>query len=256
LHNLKRTISTITWAFKLTWAVNSRLTSGMVITAVLRNLLPAALVLVARSLVNAISAALDNGEQLIESILPIILLGLAVSIAEVLSRNLNLYFNERLRDELDIDVSSQILEHGAKLDLAYFEDPRFQDVMARARQNTANHFSQFITRIIDAAANAVQIVSLATILIFIEPYITMIFLLFGIPYLLFHWNIAKLRYQTEYTRTTKRRWTGYYLSQVLEKGAVPEIRVLGLAPLFIRKFRSLMSGCSPSATLGLTGWFE
>lgn len=214
----------------------------MVITAILRNLLPAALVLVARSLVNTLSATLSAGEQIIGPVLPIISLGLAVSIAEALSRNLNLYFNERLRDELDIDVSSRILEHGAQLDLAYFEDPRFQDVMARARQNTANHFSQFIIRIIDAAANAVQIVSLAAILFFIEPYITLVFLLFGIPYLLSHWNIAKLRFQTEYTRTTRRRWTAYYLSQVLDKAAVPEIRLLGLAPLFIRKFRSLMSG--------------
>jgi ATP-binding cassette subfamily B protein len=185
---------------------------------------------------------MSTGEQLIESVLPVLMLGLSVSIVEVLSRNLSIYFNERLRDELDINVSARILEHGAKLDLAYFEDPRFQDVMARARQNTAGHFSQFITHIIDAAANAVQIVSLAAILIFIEPYITLIFLLFGLPYMFAHWKIAKLRYQTEYARATRRRWTGYFHSQVLQRGAVPETRLLGLAPLFIERFRSLMSG--------------
>ena len=242
MNRIQTSISTISWAFKLTWATNSRLTSGVVITAVLRNLLPAALVLIFKGLVNSISEALSSGELLIGSILPILVLGLAVSIVEVLSRNFSIYYNERLRDEIDLDVSQKILEHGAKLDLAFFEDPRFQDVLARARQNTAGHFSQFTIRIIDAAASSIQIISLAAILIFIEPFITIIFLLFGLPYMLAHWRIAKLRYETEYSRTTRRRWTNYYLSQVLNGATVPETRLLNLAPLFIQKFRSLMAG--------------
>jgi len=241
LKRLATNIPTLVWALKVTWATHSGLTLGVLVTALLRNLLPAALVLVARDLVNSVSGALSTGEHLIESVLPILLLGLSVSIAELAGRNFNTYFNERLRDELDIKVSMRILEHGARLDLAYFEDPRFQDVMVRARQNTAGYFSHFITSVIDAAANFVQIASLALILVFIEPFITTIFLLFGIPYMLFHWKTAKLRYQTEYARTTSRRWTEYYLSQALDKRAVPETRLLGLAPLFIRRFHSLMS---------------
>jgi len=242
LNSFQTSISTISWAFKITWDTNSRLTAGVVATAILRNLLPAALVLVVKSLVNTISETQSSGEQLIWPILPVLMLGLTISIVEVLSRNLSVYFNERLRDEIDIDVSSRILEHAATLDLFYFEDPRFQDIMARARQNTAGHFSQFITRIIDAAANSVQIISLAVILVFIEPFITVIFLLLGLPYMLAHWKLAKLRYQTEHSRTSRRRWTGYYLAQVLDRGAIPETRLLNLAPLFIRKFSALMAG--------------
>jgi len=214
---------------------------GVMVSALLRNLLPAALVLVVRSLINTVSAALNEGDQLISTILPILLLGLAVSIVEVLSRNLSIYYNERLRDEFDVGISSSILQHAARLDLAFFEDPRFQDIMARARQNTAGHFSRFITQIIEAAANTVQIISLAAILIFIEPFITLILFLFGLPYMLVHWRIAKLRYNTEYSRTTQRRWSSYYLSQLLNRNTVPEIRLLNLAPLFIRRFRSLMA---------------
>ena len=157
------------------------------------------------------------------------------------SRNLSIYFSERLRDEFDLSVSASILEHAARLDLAFFEDPRFQDIMERARQNTADHFSRFITQIIEAVANAIQIISLTAILIFIEPLVTLILFLFGLPYMLVHWRIAKLRYQTEHSRTTQRRWTSYYLSQLLDRNAVPEIRLLDLAPLFVRRFRSLMA---------------
>ena len=138
MNRIQSSILTISWALKLTWATNSRLTFGVVICAVLRNLLPAVLVLIFKGLVNSISEALSSGELVIGSILPILVLGLAVSVVEVLSRNFSIYYNERLRDEIDLNVSQRILEHGAKLDLAFFEDPRFQDVMARARQNTAS----------------------------------------------------------------------------------------------------------------------
>jgi ATP-binding cassette, subfamily B, bacterial len=213
----------------------------VVISALLRNLLPAVLVLIARGLINSVSAALSRGDQLVTTILPLLVLGLVVSIVEVLSRNLSIYFSERLRDEFDLSVSSSILEHAARLDLAFFEDPRFQDVMERARQNTADHFSRFITQIIEAVANAIQIISLTAILIFIEPFVTLILFLFGLPYMLVHWRIARLRYRTEHSRTTQRRWTSYYLSQLIDRNAVPETRLLDLAPLFVRRFRTLMA---------------
>jgi ATP-binding cassette subfamily B protein len=241
LSPFRASLSTVSWAFGRTWTTSSRLTSAVVISALLRNLLPAALVLIARGLINSVSAALSRGDQLITTILPLLALGLAVSIVEVSSRNLSIYFSERLRDEFDLSVSASILEHAARLDLAFFEDPRFQDIMERARQNTADHFSRFITQIIEAVANAIQIISLTAILIFIEPFVTLILFLFGLPYMLVHWRIAKLRYQTEHSRTTQRRWTSYYLSQLLDRNAVPEIRLLDLAPLFVRRFRSLMA---------------
>ena len=181
MRSFRNGLATVTWAFKLTWATSAGLTLGVLLSALLRNLLPAILVLIARDLINTVSAALDAGDQLITTILPILMLGLAVSIMEVLSRNLSIYYNERLRDEFDLSVSSSILEHAARLDLAYFENPRFQDIMARARQNTAVHFSRFITQIVEAAANSVQIISLAAILILIEPIITLNIFLFCYP---------------------------------------------------------------------------
>jgi ATP-binding cassette subfamily B protein len=241
LSGLKTSLSIISWAFRRTWSTSAGLTSGLVTSVLLRSLLPAVLVLIARSLVNAVSDALTRGDQQVTSILPILILGLFASMVEVISRNLSLYFRERLYDEFDLSVSSSILEHAAKLDVAFFEDPRFQDIMERARQNTADHFSRFVSQIIEAVANAFQIISLTAILIFIEPFVTLILFLFGIPYLLVHWRIAKLRYRTEHSRATKRRWTAYYLSQLIDRLAVPEIRLLDLAPLFVQRFRSLMS---------------
>lgn len=242
MDNLRVIVPAISWAFRRTWETSAGLSVGVVGGALLRSLLPAVLVLIARSLINSVSEAVDGGETVVSTIAPLLVLGLSVSVLEVLSRNLGNYFNARLRDELNLVVSSDILEHVAKLDVAQFEDSEFQDVISRARQNTAGHFSKFITQVVEAGSSSIQVVSLTAILIYIEPWVTTVFVLFAPAYLVVQWRIAQQRYGVERVRTTRRRWTRYYMSQLTDRDNVPENRLLGLAPLFIRKFRELMRG--------------
>ncbi len=230
------------WAYRRTWSASRFLLTGVVGTALLRAFLPAGLVLIIRGLINAVASALKGGEQTLETILPWLALGLALSLAEALSRITYTYMTRRLHDELDLSVTAEILEHASDLEVAHFEDPGFQDVMERARQNTAGHFSQFINNTLETAAHLIQIATLVAILIFIEPVITLVLILLGIPYLFTHWRFARLRYETEHSRATKRRWSGYFVSQLLGQRSVAEARLLDLPPLFIGRFRSLMAG--------------
>ncbi len=112
--------------------------------------------------------------------------------------------------------------------------------MKRAQQNTADHFGQFVTNILTSATNIIQVVSLVGILIAMEPFIALIIVLIGFPYLFFQWRVAKMRYSKEHSRATKRRWTDYYVSQLTNQQKVAEVKLLNLAPFFIKKFRSLM----------------
>src|SRR5204862_544310 len=60
------------------------------------------------------------------------------------------------------------------------------------------------------------------------------------PYLRFQWHLAARQYALEHSRTTKRRWTGYFVSCLTSASSVSEVKLLHLAPLLIDKFRSLM----------------
>jgi ATP-binding cassette subfamily B protein len=112
--------------------------------------------------------------------------------------------------------------------------------MERAQRNTADHFNQFLTNFLSTITNVIQIASLVAILIYIEPVITLVLFLIGLPYLVFQWRFAKTRYLTEQSRTVKRRWTTYFISLLTGQKSVAEVKLLGLAPLLVRKFRILM----------------
>jgi ATP-binding cassette subfamily B protein len=124
------------------------------------------------------------------------------------------------------------------LDAAFFEDPRSQDVLQRANDNPAERIARFVAEVIGSGSNAVQVAALLALLLAIEPLISVV--LFTLPYLRFQWHLATRHHALERSRTTKRRWTGYFVSQLTNRSAVAEVRILGLAPLLIERFRALM----------------
>jgi ATP-binding cassette subfamily B protein len=174
-------------------------------------------------------------------LIPWLAFGLVLTLVEAVNRNASLLFSRRLQDELNLSITEDILEHAASLDVSAFEDPATQDIMDRAQQNTAGRFSQFVANTLGGITTSIQIVTLACVLVAIEPLVSVVILLLAAPYLVFHWRLARLRYAKERARSTKRRWTRYYVSHLISNRMVPEVKMLGLAPLLIQKFRTLMT---------------
>jgi ATP-binding cassette subfamily B protein len=169
-----------------------------------------------------------------------LLFGLAVTILEATSRFTLKFLNERLHDDINLKVTSDILIHADSLELSNFEDIRFQNIIERASRNTAVNLSQFITSTLSGFTNLIQSASLIGLLIFIDPLIVILMLPVAFPYLIFQWRLSKTRYYIERSRTTKRRWTEYFVGLLTKHESVPEIKVLGLGNWLISRFADLM----------------
>ena len=234
-------ISKARWAFKLTWSTHKSLLACCIAVTLIQCLVPAALVLTARGLVNAVAAALSENSDNTNAMLLWLALGLALTVVAALSNAGNRLFTLRLQDELNLRITSDILDHAANLDLAQFEDPRFQDIMERAQQNTATNFSAFLGSTLTVMTNFVQSISLVGILVVIEPLIALLLLPILLPYLIYQWRVAETGYRLKHSRAVKRRWTRYFVKQMTQHESVAEVKLLGLSPVLRREFRSLLS---------------
>jgi ATP-binding cassette subfamily B protein len=205
------------------------------------SLLPAGVALTARGIVNAALRAFNGKAVTLPAVLPWLLAALALALLDVTISLWQSYLSQRLFDELNLGITQRILEHAARLDVSAFEDPTIQDVMDRAQENTAQHFTQFVTAVLAALTGMAQVVSLAAVLIVIEPILTLLIVPVFIPQLVFQWQLARRRFAEEHSRTTKRRWSRYFVSRLTGQTYVPEVKILDLAPLLIRRFRELMT---------------
>lgn len=239
--SIRSLLSNARWALKRIWATSPPLTAGLIAATVIRSFMPAALALTARELINDVVSVVDKGTGDYRALLPWLALGLAFALVQAVSEFAAKFFTQRLHDELNLDITSDILTHASRLDVEFFEDPRLQDVMERAQQNTAGHFSQFATHTLTTVTNVIQMVSLAAILITIEPFIAVTLAAIGIPYFIFQWRFTRALYLKEHLRTTKRRWTRYFTSRMTGRQTVAEIKLLDLAPVLFNQFRSIMT---------------
>ena len=228
------------WALKLIWSTNPTLTTGLGAATVARGIVPAGLALFARGLINVLVT--DGGLSAVgmDAVLPWFILGFAVTILEAVAPLVHRFCAERLHDEMNIRITSDILSHAEKLNLAFFENSAKRNLLDRAQQNPAEPFMRFIVEIQNSATNLLQTLSLTVLLAVIEPLVLLALAPFAVPYLLFNWRLSKRRFQEEYRRTPQRRWTGYFVALLTGRQSVAEIKLLDLSPFLREKFSALM----------------
>lgn len=232
----------VRWALALSWDTDKGLFLALMGVALLMSLVPAGLAITVRGLVDEIAAGLAGGPADGRAVLLWLGGGLAVTLLDVFGRFAHDYLILRYSDELNLRVTRDILTHAAKLDVAQFEDPQFQDVLERVQQDISRRFSLFVTKLVWVINQSLQIVWLIAILAAIEAWVLAVFAGIALPYLFLQWWLAKYRYQVEYFRITKIRWTRYLVEHLTKQEWVPETKLLNLGPLFVRKHTRLMGG--------------
>lgn len=237
---LRRLASTGWWATRLIWASHARLVVLLLCAMLVTGIIPAGTALAMRGLINAVVEVVGSEGGSMAAITPWLLLGVTLAISGVLSELAHRYLIGRLRDDLDLTVTARILSHASRLDVAFFETPELQDSFHRAQQNIASHFTRLLTGLSNSASQVIQAISLAAILFVVEPIAALILVPLALPHLAFRWRLSRQYYRVEHRRTARVRWTRYFVSLLTDRNMVGEVKLLGLGPLMIGRFRELM----------------
>lgn len=232
--------ATVGWALRTAWSHHRALMLGMAGFTVLQGMVPAGLALVTRGLINTAVATTARPGEALAPLLPWILMGLGLTVTEAISRLSRRYLTRRLGDDVDLSVNSMILTHAARLEVSHFDDPRFQDVLHAARSNTAGHFARFLNESFTLAGELLQVASLVAVLAVIEPLVVLILLPIAVVHLGYQWFLSRRHHAEQQERSARRRWSNYFVSLLTARLSVPEVRLLGLAPMLTDKFRTVM----------------
>ncbi len=228
------------WAIRLVRETNARLFYGLLLTTIIRGVLPAALALTIRGLINAAVGVVDGEGLEVAPLVPWLILGFVLSTVDAVSRLGDRLFAERLRDDLNLKITGDVMAHAATLDLGFFEDPASQDMLARTQQDPGGRLALLVTESQRSATHLVVGISLLGVLIAIEPLVPLVVAPFAVPFLVFQWRLSRARHLEEYSRATKRRWTGYFVRKLTQGEAVAEVKLLDLGPLLVRRFREIL----------------
>ena len=240
LRDLRELVDHARWAVDRARTRHRRLFLGQVAVTVVRGSIPAALAFAIQHLVDGVTLAAAHPDGRSGIMAFWVTVTFVVSLAEVLAGAAGRYLDQRWTDDTNLDVTYDVLEHASTLELGYFEDPAFQDTMNRLQGDIARHFAAFVSRMFALAGHALQMLSLLAVLTVIEPMVLVALVVVAMPYLAFQWRLVRSRYAEDVRRMRRVRWTSYFVRHLISHEAVPETKLLGLARLFLRKFRAIM----------------
>ena len=237
--NLQPFWHTITWVWQMAWATNPRLLASFLAISVLESLLPAAVALTGRGLINAIVAGVQQGGGASTNLVTWLTLGATLAISSAVATNLGDYWQQCLQDELQQRIGLDVLAQASRLDLAQMESKETQDHIERVRRYGSGVVAQVIVKVVMLLNLVLRFGSLVGILLWIEPLVVGWLGVLAMPILVLRWRLANQTYAMYQRRALKYRWSAYYTSTLTNLRSLPEVKLFNLAPLFTARFRQL-----------------
>ena len=241
-NNARSFLEHATWTFRKIWKIHPRLAFTLFLFPAIQSTLPAGLVLTTRALVNAITEAVNARSTEMGGIVLWLVAGFVLITLEIVLEIVRGYFSHRLTEEVNLQITSEIMTHVSLLDIGRLEDPEFQDLAKRLQEHAANRTFGFMINMLTLATVSAQLFSLLAILVFIEPLLLIVTLPLLAPYQIVHRRLVKLRHRINIQRYPQYRWTLYLIRCLTGYQTAPEIKLFGLAPHFLEKFRSIAQG--------------
>ncbi|MBF8300775.1 MAG: transporter ATP-binding protein, partial [Acidobacteria bacterium] len=236
------TLHRIRWAFGICRTTNPTLYAAFWLNALVGTVFPAGAALAVRGLVNAVNDGLADVTAFQPAAVYLwLLLGFAMTVGTVVSGSATRYLARRFETDLRYRLHLDILRHNDAMPLVQFEDPRFHDALRRAQASPEAHVSRCLSCTLDLLTKGVQAFSLMGILFVIEPALVLLLVPVAIPYLLFQWRLSRRQFEEVDARVEKQRWIDYHTGVLSSAEQAAEIKMLGLAPLFLERCRVLMA---------------
>ncbi len=220
----------------LAWASNRRLCIALLVASLASAVAGPLLVLALGAAVSEIQSTLDSRTSDAGDLAPWIAIAAVLSLLVATTDEIRRYVRRRLEDEIQLRVDCRLIWHIAGLNVSTLEDPATQDALQRATLNPGRSVLALLLGIIDSVSSGFQTLVYLALLLWIEPFWSLLLLGAALPHLATRWYVARATHETFRNRTTAKRWGAYYREILQNHRFIPEIKVMRLAPLLARRF--------------------
>ncbi|HEY3164783.1 MAG TPA: ABC transporter ATP-binding protein [Candidatus Limnocylindrales bacterium] len=238
----------------LVWSASRILTIGLAFATVLAGVVPAITAYVAKLLIDAVvraiaanvsgvpAAAVAFGPLSLDPTGIVVLLAGAQFAIYALSSFLSTIRNvcqQLLQERVTNTIQLQIMDHAAKLDLAFFEDSTSYDLLRRAQQGASSRPLFMVSGVFGLIQTFIAFVSMIALLIALSPLLALVALVSPIPAFIADTRYGWRGYNFARWASPIRRRMDYLTTLVTTDTYAKEVKLFGLGPYFIDRFRQL-----------------
>jgi ATP-binding cassette subfamily B protein len=146
---------------------------------------------------------------------------------------------ELLQDKMTLHVQSMVMTQAKRLDLSFFEESGSYDLLRQVEQETPIRSLTMINGAFGLVQTLVTFVSMIGLLITLNPVLALISVIAPVPVFLSQAKYGKQGYLIALLVSPARRRMQYLSDLVATDTYAKEVKLFGLAPFLIRRYRLL-----------------
>jgi ATP-binding cassette subfamily B protein len=239
----------------LVWAASRILTIGLATATILAGVVPAITAWIAKLLIDAVVRAITAnaspgtvaetvtwGPLVLDPVGTVVVLAVAQFAIYALSSFLSTLRNvcqQLLQERVTNTIQLQIMDHAARLDLAFFEDSTSYDLLRRAQQGASSRPLFMVSGVFGLIQTAIALVSMIALLVTLSPLLALVALIAPIPAFIADTRYGWRGYSFARWASPIRRRMDYLTTLVTTDTYAKEVKLFGLGPYFIDRFRQL-----------------
>lgn len=225
--------------FKVSWQVSPPLIIFLGSITIVTALIPAATIYLTKVIVDAVFDSQSMGMQWSFVVVPLAVI-FALWIGSSLVREISWVAEDQLSERTFNSTNEKLLRKTSKLDLAFFEAPKFFDQLSQARQQ--QYSLQYLpTEIFSFFEMVISLSAMFGLMSLLHPLAFVILVVSVIPRFFLQGHMTRRFFWLDSDLTRNRRLTGYMEGILTGQGTAKEVRVFGLGDLFIHKYLNFRS---------------
>ncbi|HAZ44445.1 MAG TPA: ABC transporter ATP-binding protein [Cyanobacteria bacterium UBA11369] len=228
-------------ALRLVWESGSGWTIARGMLLVVQGTLPLLSLYLSKLLVDSVTqglAAADKEVAFRQVLLLICLIGIVVlasAIFQAIGSIISTYQAQVVSDYINNILHSKAIE----MDLEYYENSEYYDILSRAQQEASNRSNQILNRLVQIGQSIISLGAMAGLLIFFNWGLTAIMFVSVIPRVLVRLKYTGIVFQWHRKRTSTQRRANYYSRIITNEQHAKEIRLFNLGHLFKDRYLNL-----------------
>jgi ATP-binding cassette subfamily B protein len=228
---------------RLVWRISPGWTVATIALAVIQGVLPLAGLYMIQLIVNAVTDGLQATDKsaAFAQVAWLILIAGLIGLASALARSVSMLVGEAQGQVVTDHISDLIHSQSIAVDLEYYENSKYYDVLHRAQQEAPYRPTKIVNDLVAVGQSTITLVGVIGILFSIHWSVGLIIVAAALPsaYVRLRYSQRLYRWETARTDTDRRSW---YLHWLLTDGTyAKEIRLFDLGGTFRELFRELRS---------------
>ena len=243
--NIRQSLSVFRYggkAIDLVWTTSRNLTLGFAVLALAGGLLPGAIAIVGKLIVDSVVLANRSGLQLDRqtAINYVYLEAIAIVLLAAVQKGL-VVCQSLLRVLLAQRVNELILEKALTLDLAHFEDSEFYDKMSQARSQASSRPLSLITRTFGLCQSALTLVTFSGLLWGFSAWAVVMLIVAAIPAFIAETRFSEHAFRLFRWRSPETRQQHYLETLLAREDYAKEVQLYQLGAMLLERYRAIFN---------------